>query len=100
MRESRMSTRRFADDLPDPIEEQQPATRIFDDIPQEAIESASAVNETLEEMAEVKTPTPPKPIAPPRQPRGETRHQAKGDCIQQRINQQRQARVIVEATQA
>jgi replicative DNA helicase len=71
-----MSTRRFADDLPDPID-QQPATRIFDDIPQEAPDSSSAVNQTLAQIPTVETPTPPKPLTPSRPPRGEKKAAAK-----------------------
>jgi replicative DNA helicase len=65
-----MSTRRFADDLPDPID-QQPTTRIFDDIPQEAPDSSSAVKQTLAQIPAVEVPAPPKPLTPPRPPRGE-----------------------------
>jgi replicative DNA helicase len=72
-----MSTRRFADDLPDPIDQQQSATRIFDDLPQQAVENASAVNEQLAPPAEVQASTPPKPLAPSRQPRGEKKAAAK-----------------------
>ena len=68
-----MSTRRFADDLPDPIE-QEPGTKIFDDIPQSALprEEVSAAKNITGTMAEVAEDiSAPQPIPRAREPRGE-----------------------------